>query len=396
MTTANSWDNAENLLCIRLDAIGDVLMTTPAIRALRQSRPGRRVTLFASPQGAEIAELVPEIDHVIVYDAPWMKATAPRTDSRPEFDMIKSLRQREFDAAVIFTVFSQNPLPSALLCYLAGIPLRLAHCHENPYQLLTNWMLDPEPGCGIRHEVRRQLDLVRTVGCQVEDERLSLQVPGTIQQVQRMLDQLGLDRHRPWVAIHAGATALSRRYSPEGFAEVARRLILEVGCQVVFTGTEAERNLTEQIQAGMGVASHSLAGCLSLSQMVALLAIAPLLIANNTGPVHIAAAVGTPVVDLYALTNPQHTPWGVPNRILFHDVPCKFCYKSVCPEGHYNCLRLVTPATIVQAVCELLAETKAGRTFNNSSVDQITPSLPLAGYSMNPATTVQSAKQVWQ
>ena len=86
---------------------------------------------------------------------------------------------------------------------------------------------------------------------------------------------------------------------------------------------------------------------------------APLLIANNTGPVHMAAALGTPVVDLYALTNPQHTPWAVPHRVLSHDVPCKYCYKSVCPEGHHNCLRLVTPEAVVQAARELVAEVEA-------------------------------------
>ena len=69
----------------------------------------------------------------------------------------------------------------------------------------------------------------------------------------------------------------------------------------------------------------------------------------------VAAAVGTPVVDLYALTNPQHTPWAVPNRVLFHDVPCKYCYKSTCPEGHHHCLRLVAPEAIVAAACELLS-----------------------------------------
>jgi ADP-heptose:LPS heptosyltransferase len=81
---------------------------------------------------------------------------------------------------------------------------------------------------------------------------------------------------------------------------------------------------------------------------------APLLLCNNSGPVHVAAAVGTPVVDLYALTNPQHTPWAVPHRVLFHDVPCKYCYKSFCPEGHHDCLRLVPPATVVEAALSLL------------------------------------------
>ena len=76
---------------------------------------------------------------------------------------------------------------------------------------------------------------------------------------------------------------------------------------------------------------------------------------NNTGPVHIAAALGTPVVDLYALTNPQHTPWKVRCRVLFHDVPCRYCHKSVCPSGHHDCLRRVSPETVAEAACQLLA-----------------------------------------
>jgi ADP-heptose:LPS heptosyltransferase len=81
---------------------------------------------------------------------------------------------------------------------------------------------------------------------------------------------------------------------------------------------------------------------------------ARVLISNNTGAVHVAAAVGTAVVDLYALTNPQHTPWQVPSRVLFHDVACKFCYKSTCPQEHHDCLRLVTPDEIVSAAVNLL------------------------------------------
>jgi ADP-heptose:LPS heptosyltransferase len=127
---------------------------------------------------------------------------------------------------------------------------------------------------------------------------------------------------------------------------------------MLFTGTESEHELIGSIHSlvGAGV-SHSLAGRLDLGELAALIAYAPLLIANNTGPVHIAAAVGTPVVDLYALTNPQHTPWSVPHRVLSHDVPCKYCYKSVCPEGHHNCLRLVSPGQVVTAARELLEET---------------------------------------
>jgi lipopolysaccharide heptosyltransferase II len=352
-----TWGDARNVLCVRLDTLGDVLMTTPALRALRQARPGRRLTLLTSPAGAEVGALVPEVDDVLVYDAPWMKATAPRTDSAPEYAMVERLRQGGFDAAVVFTVYSQNPLPSAFLCYLAGVPLRLAHCRENPYQLLTHWVPDPEPARCVRHEVRRQLDLVATVGCRTDDERLSIRTTEADRgRALDLLDEAGIDPGRPCVVVHPGASAASRRYPPEGFAEAAGRLAREHGCQVVFTGSASERELVEGIRATMRAPSQSLAGRVRLAELAALLKLAPLLISNNTGPVHVAAAVGTPVVDLYALTNPQHTPWAVPSRVLFHDVPCKYCYKSVCPEGHHDCLRRVPPGAVVAAAGELLRE----------------------------------------
>jgi lipopolysaccharide heptosyltransferase II len=247
------------------------------------------------------------------------------------------------------------------MCYLAGIPLRLAHCHENPYQLLTDWIPDPEPGEVIRHEAQRQIDLVAAVGCAPVDPGLSLSVPeGATERVLALLDAQWFDLAQPWVVIHPGASAASRRYPAEQYAVVAQRLAAEVGAQLVLTGIELECDLVEQIRAGIGTSSFarviSLAGSLDLGEMAALLRLAPLLISNNTGPVHMAAALGTPVVVLYALTNPQHTPWQVPSRVLYHDVPCKYCYKSVCPLEHNNCLRLVPPDRVVEAAMEFMGE----------------------------------------
>jgi lipopolysaccharide heptosyltransferase II len=355
MTTAAAWRSARRILAVRLDTLGDVLMTTPALRAVKDGAPDRRVTLLTSAPGAVVAPLVDEIDDVIVYDAPWLKATAPRSDGGADRAMATRLRRARFDAAVIFTVYSQNPLPSALLCFLADVPLRLAHCRENPYQLLTDWVHDPEPERVMRHEVRRQLDLVATVGFRTDDERLSLRVSAAMRQrARRRLDAAGVDRHREWVVVHPGARAASRRYPPEAFAMACRRLVAERDCQIVFTGNASERPLIERVCAAMEIPAVSVAGDLALEELSAVIAEAPLLISNNTGPVHIAAAVGTPVVDLYALTNPQHTPWAVPHRVLSHDVPCKYCYKSVCPAGHHACLRGVAPADVVTAAHELL------------------------------------------
>ncbi|HEY9880899.1 MAG TPA: glycosyltransferase family 9 protein [Leptolyngbyaceae cyanobacterium] len=363
------WTTANRILCIRLDSLGDVLMTTPAMRAIKETNPQAHLTLMTSgaggamaPKGqsSTIASLLPIIDETLIYDAPWLKATASRKDSQPEYAMFEHLRQQQFDAAIIFTVYSQNPLPSAFMAYMADIPLRLAYCRENPYQLLTHTVKELEPEQFIRHEVQRQLDLVASVGYHTTNPRMTLEIPLKAQKrVALLLSELGLPANS-WVVIHPGASAPSRRYPPEQFAQVADSLIAQ-GIPVVFTGTEPERPLIDSIRAQMEAPALSLVGMLDLAEMAALLQTAPLLLSNNTGPVHLAAAVGTPVVDLYALTNLQHTPWGVPNRVLFHDVPCRLCYKSICPEGHQDCLRLVEPGQVVDAVLELLNETQVDR-----------------------------------
>lgn len=349
------WTEARNILCIRLDTMGDVLMTSPAIRALKESLPDRHITLLTSANGADIARSIPVIDEVIEYNAPWMKTTPERSDSRHESAMASLLKELLFDGAVIFTSFSQSPLPAASMCWNADIPLRLAHCHENPYQLLTHWIPDPEPALTVRHEVRRQLDLVSMVGATASDTHLSLRIDkDTKEKIAGRLDDLGMDRSEPWVLFHPGATAPSRRYPADQYAEAARALTTDAGVQVLFTGSPEERSLVEYIRGKMEVPSWSLAGEIGLSELCGLVSLSPLLVVNNTGPAHIAAAVGTPVVDLYALTNPQHAPWQVRSRVLYHDVPCRFCFKSICPERHHNCLRLVTPTEVVHAAMEIL------------------------------------------
>ena len=123
----------------------------------------------------------------------------------------------------------------------------------------------------------------------------------------------------------------------------------------MLTGDPAERALTAQVAREAGVACDDLAGTLSLAELAALTAAAPVVVSNNTGPAHLAAAMGTPVVDLYALTNPQHTPWQVPHRTLSHDVECRWCFSSICRTGHHLCLRGVPPERVVDAALELVA-----------------------------------------
>lgn len=353
---AHGWEQARRILCVRLDNLGDVLMTTPALRALKAARPDRQLILLGSRAGCAAAAHIPELDGCIPYAASWVKQ-AGGGDAASDLEMVRHLRDQHFDAAVIFTVYTQSALPAALLCRMAGIPLRLAHCRENPYGLLSDWVAETEPRPQLRHEVRRQLDLVAAVGAHAADERLSFAVSGADHWGARLaLRRLGVDPAQPWLLVHPGATAPSRRYPPELFRDALRLVHQRHRLPLVFGGTAAEAGMIEEVRRALGFPSHSLAGELTLGECAAVIGLASVLLSNNSGPVHLAAALGTPVVDLYALTNPQHTPWQVPGRVLFHDVPCRFCLKSVCPEGHQLCLRGVAPQQVAEAVGELLGE----------------------------------------
>jgi len=360
-----TWQQARRILCVRLDSLGDVLMCTPAMRALRQAQPGRTLTLLGSPSGAAALPFIPELDDVIAWSAPWTKsampAATPAATPAAAPAPIATLAARAFDAAVIFTTYTQSALPAALLCQLAGIPLRLAHCRENPYDLLTDWVPDPEPATLVRHEVQRQLALVQRVGCRSVDLGLSfVPRPPDVAAARARLHAAGIAPDRPWILVHPGASAASRRYPAAHWAHVLRLLAQEMQLPLVLTGSAAESELVDEIQCASAVPSISLAGRLALGELGAALRLAGVVVTNNTGPAHMAAAVGTPVVDLYALTNPQHTPWKVRSRVLFHDVPCRFCYKSTCPEGHQACLAGVAPQRVVDAVRDLLAAPQAG------------------------------------
>jgi lipopolysaccharide heptosyltransferase II len=351
------WDQARRILCVRLDALGDVLMCTPAMRALRDAAPGRSLTLLTSASGAALAPFVPEVDETIVHAVPWMKAEAP---ARPTdlLALAATLAARRFDAAVVFTTYTQSALPAATLCWLAGIPLRLAHCRENPYHLLTDWIAEPEPQAMVRHEVQRQLELVRHAGVPRQAgpaPALSFALRAADLAAARVrLLRLGIDPDRPWLLLHPGASAPSRRYPASHWARAVNLLVRRTGLPVVIAGSAVDAALVEEIRGGCGVALPSLAGQLSLGELGAALRLATVALTNNSGPAHVVAAVGTPVVTLYALTNPQHTPWRTRSRVLFQDVPCRFCFKSTCPAVHHACLAGVEPERVLEAVLELL------------------------------------------
>jgi len=348
------WQSAQRVLAVRLDNLGDVLVTTPAIHAIRESLPQAAITLLASPVGAQAGRLNPDIDDVVVYNAPWMDpwSRLPLDPAR-EMQAIAQLSAGRYDAAVIFSSFRQSPLPAAYLCYLAGIPLRLAASIDGPGSLLTTRHRHPER---MMHEVERGLDLVAAVGMKTSDDRLVLRVPdGGLEEIADLVTA-----QRPLIVVHPGCSMPARTYPWEQYAEVVATLVQDLDARVVLTGADDERLLVDAILAQVPPWSRTqvtaAAGELPFPAFCALVEAADVVITNNTGPMHLAAALGTPVVALFALTNPpeQWGPWRVPHRMLWHEVPCRLCYSRVCPTTH-DCLRQVRPRQVVEAVADLLS-----------------------------------------
>ncbi len=354
------WRTVKKVLVVRLDNLGDVLVTTPAIHAIKQSLPEASLTLLASSVGAQVGRLNPDIDDVIVYPAPWMDPWKKMPqDSEREQRMISQIRELHFDGAIIFTSYHQSPLPAAYLCYLADIPLRVAASIDGPGSLLTTRHKHPER---MMHEVERGLDLVGAIGMHTTEENLVLHVPSEAEaQLEQILQERGIEGERPQVVVHPGCSMPARTYPWELYAEIVELLVERLHARVALTGAPDEQELVKRVlgrvRPDLQASVTDFAGGLSFPQFCALIQAADLTITNNTGPMHISAAVRTPVIALFALTNPpeQWGPWQVLHRQLYHDVSCRICYSRICPYGH-QCLRLVTPEIVLGHVEDLLRE----------------------------------------
>ena len=359
------WQAVQRLLVVRLDNLGDVLLTGAAVASLARALPGASITALCGPAGAPAAELLPGIDNVLVHEAPWVDPwkRIPHDPNR-DVPVIDRLRNGPFDAAVIFTSYRQSCLPAAYLCYLADIPRRLGYSFEASGSLLTT-RVNVEPH--ELHEVERNLALVGAVGVPGVCRELSVDIPDFARAaVGRWLQAIyGQSSRRPLIVVHPGCSMPARTYSQLRYAEVVELLVRTLGANVVITGTEPEREIAQEICGRLTRAVRRSvqirAGSWPLSHLAALIDAADLVITNNTGPMHLAAAVGTPSVVLFALTNPpdQWRPWNAPHRLLYQDVPCRLCYSRVCPRDDHRCLNGVPPSLVVASAHELLNEQAA-------------------------------------
>jgi HAD superfamily hydrolase (TIGR01662 family) len=338
-TGATMPERGRHVLAIRADSAGDVLVTGPAIRAI--AAHAARITLLCGPRGRPAADLLPGVDSLIEWPVPWLDPQPPPVDPAAVERIVRLIAAAAPDEAIIFTSFHQSPLPFALLLRLAGVPRISAISDDYPGSLLD-----------VRHrvplglpEAERALSLAAAAGYPLpagEDPRL------------RVRPTSGVGGQEPgYVVLHPGASVPARACPPERCAEIARAMA-RAGHRVVVTGAPSERDLTAYVA---GDHAEDLGGRTPLDRLAGVLAGAACAVVANTGPAHLAAAVGTPVVSLFAPTVPfgQWGPYRVPHvRLGEPDAPCRNSRATVCPVAGHPCLDRVTPGAVLTAIERLL------------------------------------------
>jgi ADP-heptose:LPS heptosyltransferase len=338
-----------NVLAVRLDSLGDVLVTGPAIRALAAGCA--RLTVLAGPEGAEAARLLPGVDDVVVWPCPWILAEPSPVTGHAVGELLERIARLRVDDAVIFTSFHQSALPTALLLRLAAVRRIAAVSVDYAGSLLDVRLADPDDA----PKPERMLAIARGAGFE-----LASGDDGALAVRRLLLPPPGLPR-TPYVVLHPGAAAPARTYPAARWAELAAALS-QVGWTVVVTGSQAERELTAQVAAGGKLPGHvrDWGGGLNLMGLAAVLERAAAVVVGNTGPAHLAAAVGTPVVSLFApvVGRRRWAPYGVPVELLGDQhAPCRDSRTRVCTVPGHPCLSKVPIEEICAAVHRITATT---------------------------------------
>jgi ADP-heptose:LPS heptosyltransferase len=332
------WQAVRNLLVMRLDNLGDVIMTSPALRAIKTYLPRTKLTLMASPSGATVAPLLPWVDQVLPWRVVWQDLGHLGFDPEREWQLIETLKTHQFDAAIIFTSFSQSPHPAGLACALAGIPLRLGESKEVDMDTLTHAI---PPASDDIHQVDRNLRLLEWIGFPVENRRMELVIPAT-----KPAD--------PYLLLNPWTSCAARNYPTDRFAEAARQLSQQTGWPVVLTGVAKDQDRAAPLLDILGSRAVNRIGQTSLTELVTLVDQARLVLTNNTSVMHIADATQTPMVVMFAGTEleSQWCPRYAPHRILRQSTSCHPCYQRICPY-HLECLDIPVERVVTSAL-ELL------------------------------------------
>ena len=333
----------KKILFIRTDRIGDMVLSTPAIRSLKRNYPQARLTVLASPSNHALLQHDPDVDEVLVLDA------APIIHSSKVLRLLRRLRHSGFD--VVVNPLASHDLKTALIAFLTGAPLRIGFAGGGREVFFNRCM----PGMDAnRHVVDLTLDLMMDIGA--AEPRRAPRIVLTQPEITwaRGWVKMNNPEDRPVVGVHPGAHYPSQRWPVEYYAALSVALQRDRRCRVVVIGGPADREWIDQILH----ASESLAvyHAADLRQAAALMSQLHVMVCNNSGPLHMAAAFDVPTVSFMGPTNASRWwPVGPAHRVLrMHNLDCLGCERGVCPRGTLECLRRIHPVTAVEAVTGIL------------------------------------------
>lgn len=345
--------------------MGDVVLCTPAIRSLKENLPDRRLFVVVNREHSVVLEENPFIDQLLKYD----KGHTPK-NLLAKLRLVKVIKELDIDLAIDF--YTYQGLASEFLAFFSGAKYRIGRDTDNRGFLFTKKLSHSSPK---KYQVDRVLELIEAIGLTATNRVPAIFFPTAVNyQVDSLLRSIHVNHNHSFVVIHPGTgqyVAAARQWKIERYAELADLIIEKLDQRVIFTGSRAEIELIEHIHTKMRKPSDSVAGKIALKALAALIKKSALFISANTGPMHIAVAVGTPTVSVFSHVDPDDHPdrWkprGENNMVIQKDVGCIRCDRRKCKT--YRCLEAITVTDVFQAVAELLARNKrkTGWTFQEN------------------------------
>jgi predicted lipopolysaccharide heptosyltransferase III len=325
-----------NILAIKLRYLGDVLLSTPTLHALKTAFPTARLTVLVNRGTEEILRGNPDVDEILPLD---------RGSILQQSRFVLDIRRRSFDTVVDLTDGDR----AAFLTRVSGAGVRIGFNAEQRWTgRCYTTVVTGGPGA---HRIERDLAALAPLGVEGRDRipRIWL-TPEDEMRMERLAGELGLSTDRSWVVIQPGARYWFKAWPPERFAQLADRLTDRFGCQILVGGSAQETTLTQAVLEHAKSRLLNIAGRSDVRTLAALLTRSTLFVGNDTGAMHIAAAAGTPVVGLFGPSNPQEWgPRGGPAETIYKGLDCRICFHPTCRRGEENCMRLITVEEVMAA-----------------------------------------------
>jgi lipopolysaccharide heptosyltransferase II len=337
------------ILVVRTDRIGDVVLSTPVIKNLRRYFPYSYIAMMVSPYTKELIEGNPYLDEVIVYDK--------ENKHKSWFSSMRfsiNLKKKKFDLAIILHPTNRVHL----VTFFAGIPKRLGYNRKLGF-LLTD-RIPHTKQLGQKHESEYNLDLLRYLGLKDLENQIFVPIKEEAKKyVDQLLKKQGIREDDFLIAVHPSATCPSKRWPLERFAELCDKLKEKYNLKILVVAGPKDIDLAKELIEMMKEKAINLAGRLSLGELAYLLKRCRLFISNDSGPVHISSAVGTPVISIFGrnqkgLSPIRWGPLGRYDRVIHKEVGCQVCLAHNCQKG-FLCLKAISVEEVLEAIEEILS-----------------------------------------